>query len=89
MLVTIRGKRWRLLFRRFRDAEAYWDDLCRLNPKLLDSSRLTLSIDSFRRVVERAYLQGRSDEENAMHDEPSTFEALFGSFGKHPKKDQL
>ena len=66
----------------------YWIQLCRCNPKLVESNRMTITIDSFRLAVQRAYSQGRSDAESELS-VSSPLEALFGAFGKTRNKDQL
>lgn len=67
---------------------SYWLRLSALNPGLLDDdSRMSLTVDSFREAMQKAYNQGGADrarDEKATepHRGSSLFESIFGNLVK-------
>lgn len=72
--------------------ERYWKRLCRSNPALTnESAEMTLSVESFRRQVSKAFLEGAQSElddlrssMNEPRPKPPNFimDAFDGIFGK-------
>lgn len=68
----------------FRD---YWNGLVTKNDGLIDTStKMTISVESFKKQLEKAYLQGSKDKAAVAHDfkknKDDNFESLFGNLFK-------
>lgn len=60
----------------------YWARIVHANESLKDeSSRMTLSVESFKRQLEKAYEKGREDEKSSRPADPfgGLFNGMFGS----------
>lgn len=55
------------------DFETYWRELTIRNPSLTDSTRINLSIEEFRKQLERAFRKGQTVANAA-----GLFDRLFG-----------
>lgn len=58
--------------------EAYWRRVLKQNPKLTDSRKLTLTIESFRQCLQRAHSEGAKDGYAKADSEKSMFQRIFG-----------
>lgn len=58
--------------------ETYWRRVLKQNPKLTDSRKMTLTIESFRQCLQRAYSEGAKDGEVNGANSRSFFDRIFG-----------
>jgi len=58
--------------------ETYWRRVLKQNPKLADSRKLTLTVESLRQCLQRAYDQGAKDGEVRGENSRSFFDRIFG-----------
>ena len=69
-----------------KDFDSYWAELVQKNAGLSSSEKMTISVESFRAAMKRAYGQGRSDGLNLDGGGPgivgNVFDSIFGGFNK-------
>lgn len=58
--------------------EAYWKRVLKQNPKLQDSRKLTLTVESFRQCLQRAHADGEKSGEDKADNGKSFFDRIFG-----------